>query len=314
MASDAFVPPTDVGFIGLGAMGAPMAGHLAAKGYKLHVLDASSAAVAQFQESGQADVPADLEALGASAPVVITMLPNGDIVREVILGNSETEGVAAGLKPGSVVIDMSSSSPVSTRALAAELAQRGHELIDAPVSGGTKGAVAATLAIMAGGKPETIERCRPLLESMGKLIVVGEVGSAHAMKALNNYLSAMNLAAAAEALIAGERFGLDPNVMVEIWNASTGRNTATEHKLSAFILSRTFQSGFGLSLMAKDLRLALDVARSTGAPTTLLGPLSALYDAAEERFWPRGDNTDVYRHLEALAGEGAQETSKEGHG
>src|SRR5262244_826156 len=99
MASDAFVPPTDVGFIGLGAMGAPMARHLAAKGYALHVLDASSAAVAELRESTQADVPADLKALGASAPVVITMLPNGEIVREVILGNNETEGVVAGLKP-----------------------------------------------------------------------------------------------------------------------------------------------------------------------------------------------------------------------
>ncbi len=171
------------------------------------------------------------------------------------------------------------------------------------MSGGVKGAVAGTLAIMAGGAPATVERCRPLLETMGKVLLAGDVGAGHAMKALNNYLSAMNLAAAAEALIAGERFGLDPRTMVEIWNASTGRNTATEHKLPAFVLPRTFASGFALGLMAKDLRLALDVARSSGAPTQLLKPLSALYDAAEVRFGGHADNTDIVRHLEALVGE-----------
>lgn len=293
---------TDVGFVGLGAMGAPMAKRLAAAGYQLYVYDADPGAVARFQETTLCQTPATLRALGEAASVVITMLPDGKIVRKVLLGGKESDDcVVSGLAPDSLLIDMSSSSPVGTRELAAELTARGHELIDAPVSGGTKGAVAGALAIMAGGAPVTVEHVKPLLETMGKVTVVGDVGAGHAMKALNNYLSAMNLAAAAEALVIGERFGLDPKTMVDVWNASTGRNTGTEHKLPAFILSGTFSSGFALPLMAKDLRLALDIAKATGSPSELLGPLSALYDAGEAALGPKSDNTDVYKVLKARA-------------
>lgn len=294
---------TDVGFIGLGAMGAPMAKRLAAAGYRLVVADADPSAVSRFQETTPCEVPATLRELGEMTSVVITMLPDGKIVRKVLLGDGG-DSVVAGLAPDGLLIDMSSSSPVGTRELAVELTARGHELIDAPVSGGVKGAVAGTLAIMAGGAPVTVEHIRPLLESMGKVTVVGDVGAGHAMKALNNYLSAMNLAAAAEALVIGERFGLDPKTMVDVWNASTGRNTGTEHKLPAFILSGTFASGFALPLMAKDLRLALDIAKATGSPSELLGPLSALYDAGEKALGPKSDNTDVYKVLKARAKDG----------
>jgi 3-hydroxyisobutyrate dehydrogenase len=295
---------TDVGFIGLGAMGAPMARRLQAAGYRLVVFDADPGALARFQETTLCEVPATLRELGEMASVVITMLPDGKIVRRVLLGDGKGgDSVAAGLAPGGLLIDMSSSSPVGTRELAAELAKLGHELIDAPVSGGTKGAVSGTLAIMAGGAPATVEHVRPLLETMGKVTHVGDVGAGHAMKALNNYLSAMNLAAGAEALIIGERFGLDPKTMVDVWNASTGRNTGTEHKLPAFILSGTFTSGFALPLMAKDLRLALDIAKATGSPSELLGPLSALYDAGERELGPKSDNTDIYKVLKARTGE-----------
>jgi 3-hydroxyisobutyrate dehydrogenase len=296
-------PVTDVGFIGLGAMGGPMAKRLAAAGYKLHVFDANADSVARFRAETPCEAPKTLKALGEAAAVVITMLPDGKIVRKVLLGDGG-DSVVAGLAPDGLLIDMSSSSPVGTRELAAELTARGHELIDAPVSGGTKGAVAGTLAIMAGGAPVTVAHVKPLLETMGKVTVVGDVGAGHAMKALNNYLSAMNLAASAEALVIGERFGLDPKTMVDVWNASTGRNTGTEHKLPAFILSGTFTSGFALPLMAKDLRLALDIAKATGSPSELLGPLSALYDAGERELGPKSDNTDVYKVLKARAKDG----------
>jgi 3-hydroxyisobutyrate dehydrogenase len=289
-------PLTDVGFIGLGAMGAPMARRLAAAGYRLHVLDADAGAVERFRETTECEAPGSLKALGTAASVVVTMLPDGKIVRHVLLGD---EGVVAGMESDGLVIDMSSSSPVGTRELAGEITARRCELIDAPVSGGTKGAIAGTLAIMAGGPPITIEHITPLLEAMGKVTHVGGVGAGHAMKALNNYLSAMNLAATAEALIIGERFGLDPKTMVDVWNASTGRNTGTEHKIPTFVLSGSFASGFALPLMAKDLRLALDIARATGAPSELLGPLSALYDAGETELGPKSDNTEIYKALKA---------------
>jgi 3-hydroxyisobutyrate dehydrogenase len=293
--NDSFSPPERLGFVGLGNMGAPMALRLARAGFRLVVADAVPAAVARFAAQAPCEQPARLEELGGCR-AVITMLPDGDAVRQVLLGEG---GIAAGLAAGSVVIDMSSSSPVGTRALATELAARRIALVDAPVSGGVRKAVDGTLAIMAGGEEATVARCRPIFAPLGQLFVAGSSGSGHAMKALNNYLSAANLAIAAEAVIAGERFGLSAETMITILNASTGRNTATEQKYPAYVLPRNFASGFALGLMAKDLRLALEVARSTGAPATLLEACAQLWSAAEGELGFRADNTEVVKYLEA---------------
>lgn len=293
-------PPARIGFIGLGNMGAPMAGRLAAAGYRLSVNDASPEAVARFAGTSPCERTSDLKGLGATSDVVITMLPDGQAVRKVLTG---PDGVVAGLAPGAILVDMSSSAPTGTRELAAEVAKRGFTLIDAPVSGGVKKAVDGTLAIMAGGDAGAIGRCRPLLEIMGKVFTTGGPGTGHAMKALNNYLSATTLTATAEAVLAGERFGLDPKLMIEILNASTGRSACTEFKYPTFVLSRTFDSGFALGLMAKDLRLALDLSRSTDAPRVLLEELSALWDRAEERLGFRADHTEVVRFLESRSGD-----------
>lgn len=197
---------------------------------------------------------------------------------------------------------MSSSSPVGTRELHADLAKRGIPLVDAPVSGGVKKAIDGSLAIMAGGEPEPIARVKPLLEVMGKVFPTGASGTGHAMKALNNFLSAANLAVAAEAVIAGERFGLDPANMIAILNASTGRNTGTDTKFPNNVLPRTFNSGFAMGLMAKDLRLALEVARSSGSPTGLLETTAQMWAAAEQQLGGKADNTEVVKYLESLAG------------
>ena len=293
-------PPERIGFIGLGNMGGPMARRLAGAGYRLAVHDASPDAVQRFAKDTPCEMPGSLAKLAGSCRVVITMLPDGYIVRDVLLGS---KGVASGLKKGSILIDMSSSSPVGTRETAANLAKLGFPLIDAPVSGGVRKAVDGTLAIMAGGDAALIEDCRDLLSAMGKVFVAGGSGCGHAMKSLNNFLSAINLASAAEAVIAGERFGLDPKVMVEIFNASTGKNSATEHKYPAFILTRTFNSGFAMGLMAKDLRLALELANSTGSPATLLGDTKTLWEEAENKYGFRSDSVEVVRYLEELAAE-----------
>ncbi len=296
-----FLPPERVGFIGLGNMGAPMARRLVGAGYKLTVSDALPATVDRFvaepANTASSERSAGPEALARASRVVITMLPDGKVVREVLLGAS---GLAHHMAAGSVVIDMSSSSPVGTRELSADLAKLGIALVDAPVSGGVKKAIDGSLAIMVGGEAPSVDRCRALLEPMGKVFVTGGPGTGHAMKSMNNFLSAANLAIAAEAVIAGQRFGLDPVTMINIFNASTGRNTGTDSKFPNNVLPRTFNSGFALGLMAKDLRLALEVAHSTQAPVELLRVCANIWAEAEKQLGGKADNTEVVKYLESL--------------
>jgi 3-hydroxyisobutyrate dehydrogenase len=236
-----------------------------------------------------------LTELGRSCRLVITMLPDGAAVRQVLLGE---DGVVPGLLPGSVVLDMSSAEPLGTLELGRTLTTAGVSLVDAPVSGGVKRAVEATLAIMAGGEPAAIARCRPVLAKLGQVFVSGASGSGHAVKALNNYLSAVALAATAEAMFAGESFGIEPATMLEILNHSTGRNTATEQKYPSFVLPRSFNSGFALGLMAKDLRIALGLAESLGTPSALLTECAELWSRAERLLGFGADNTEIVRYLE----------------
>jgi 3-hydroxyisobutyrate dehydrogenase len=293
-----------IGFIGLGNMGAPMARRLVDAGYELVVTDAVPEAVERFAAGSKCERAASPQSIGERCRVVITMLPNGQIVREVLLG---ANGLAPRLAPGSVAIDMSSSSPIGTRELSTDLATIGIALVDAPVSGGVKKAADGMLAIMVGGEAEPVTRVRPILEAMGKVFATGSSGSGHAMKALNNFLSAANLAIAAEAVIAGQRFGLDPATMISILNASTGRNTGTDSKFPNNVLPRTFNSGFALGLMAKDLRLALEVARSSGAPAGLLEKTAQMWAAAEQQLGGKADNTEVVKYLESLVPSNAEQ-------
>jgi 3-hydroxyisobutyrate dehydrogenase len=295
--------PRCIGFIGLGKMGQPMAKRLLGAGYKLAVSDLYPRQVAGL--GVRAAVPRSLAELGRMSEFVITMVPDGKIVREIVCGGpaGSNDSVLAGLAAGSLVIDMSSSAPFGTRELGALLAERGVGLIDAPVSGGVKRATDGTLAIMVGGDPALLDRCRPVLETMGKQIfATGPLGSGHAMKALNNYVSAAGLVAAVEALMIGERFGLNPAAMVDILNVSTGRNNSTENKLKQHILSRSFGSGFSLGLMAKDLRTTLETAQATGTNMPLGAACIALWNEAETRLGTGADHTEISRYLEMLAG------------
>lgn len=293
--------PATVGFVGLGNMGFPMASNLVKAGYRLVGFDLNAEQLQRFcTETGATPAPG-LKALGEMADVVITMLPEGRIVRAALLGD---DAVCEGLDSGQVVIDMSSCSPVDTRELAKELAARQVTLVDAPVSGGVAKARDASLAIMAGcNDPDVVEACRPLLAGMGRVFVTGGSGTGHAMKAMNNYLSAATLAVTSEAILAGEKFGLDPTVMVEIINASTGRSNSSEHKFPTFILNEQFNSGFFLGLMAKDLRFAKMLTESTGTPDTLLGDITRLYDQAEAELGFNADNTELYRFLAHQGGD-----------
>lgn len=295
-------PPAGIGFIGLGNMGYPMAKRLAAAGYTLCVADLNQDAVQKFCAETGAVAAASLAQLGAASTLVFTMLPEGKAVRKVLLGDGG-DSVVQGLRPGAVLVDMSSSSPVGTRELSAELLQRGFPLVDAPVSGGVVKAISGGLALMAGGDDAAIERARPALEVMGKLFKTGVSGSGHAMKAMNNFLSAATLAVTSEAVITGQKFGLDPAVMVDIINASTGRSNSSEHKFPTFILPRKFESGFFLGLMAKDLRFAKELADSMGSSHELLNTVSSMYDKAEAALGFKADNCDIHRWLESQSGQ-----------
>jgi 3-hydroxyisobutyrate dehydrogenase len=290
-----------IGFVGIGAMGTPMAANLIKAGYQLVIYDADPARTASFASTHEVEVAGSLVELGRSSDIVITMLPDGKIVRKVLCGDNDAfqNCVAAGLKSGATVIDMSSSSPLGTRDLAVLLEQRGIKLIDAPVSGGVKRAVTAELAIMAGGEPALFEQYRPLLEKMGTQIFhAGPLGAGHAIKALNNYVSAAGLVAACEAVIAGQRFGLDPEKVVDILNASTGMNNTTKVKVKQFMLSGAFNAGFNMGLMAKDVRTALEIVQSTKTPALLAGPCAHIWDDAAKTLGPAADHTAMFRFLD----------------
>jgi 3-hydroxyisobutyrate dehydrogenase len=287
-----------IGFIGLGRMGWPMARHLVAGGHALVVLDAAPDRAAAFAREGGAEVASGPGALARRCTTVITMLPDGAAVREVVLG-----GLAEAVGASAVVVDMGSSDPAVYPELAAALAARGAELVDAPVSGGVAGAEAATLTIMAGGAPAALERIEPLLRLMGaRIFRTGALGSGQAMKALNNLCSAGALILTVEALLIGQRFGLDPALMTEILNVSTGRSNATDKKIAPHVLSRRFDSGFALALMAKDLTTALAIAESSATPTTLAPPTLQIVRDALAALGPGADHTEVARLLERRAG------------
>lgn len=291
-----------VGFIGIGKMGLPMATRIAAQGYPLHAYDASADALKALSAVSGVHTAKSLADIGRACGVVILMLPDSKVVKKVLYG--EGEALAAQLKPGTVVIDMSSSSPPVTRELGPRLKQSGVDLIDAPVSGGVKRAVDGTLAIMAGGDAAVIARLKPLLLTMGKSVIeTGMLGSGHAMKALNNYVSAAGLLAACEALKAGAEFGIAPDKIVAVLNASSGKNNSTENKLMQFIVSEQFNSGFSLGLMRKDINIATDLAKSVGAQTLLGEVLLKSWADAEAKLSGAADHTEIYRMLERGGGQ-----------
>jgi 3-hydroxyisobutyrate dehydrogenase len=260
-----------VGFIGIGNMGWPMAANIAKAGHELTVFDLDPERSIRFAREHNCKAAGLREVAGNEATV--TMLPTGPIVRQALI-EADGGAFAKNLRAGALVIDMSSSEPVGTRELGAALAKHGAVLIDAPVSGAVPRAKTGTLAIMIGGDDqEAIARAKPLLLSMGdRLFETGRLGTGHAMKALNNYIAAAGYTAVAEALLIGERFGLDQGVMVDILNVSTGRNFTTEVMVKEHVLEGKYGTGFALGLMAKDVKIAADL----GEAVRLDAPVSRL--------------------------------------
>src|SRR5580704_13101417 len=252
-----------VGFIGVGNMGWPMAACLVKAGFPVLINDSRREVANNFVQQHGGAAPDTLKQLASGSDVIITMLPTSVIVEHVLNGGDDN--VFAGMRPGTIVIEMSSGVPSVTQRLAEQVAALGGHMIDGPVSGGMPRAKTGELAIMVGGDAAIIDRAMPVLSAMGTSVLkTGAVGSGQAMKALNNLVSAGGFMIGIEALLIGQRFGLDPAVMTDVLNASTGMNNSTQKKFKQFVLSRKFNSGFGLDLMVKDLSIALEVARASG--------------------------------------------------
>lgn len=289
-----------VAFVGLGRMGGPMAARLVEAGFSVRAADLSQDARAALARTGAAAFETAREA-AAQADVLVTMLPDGQAVRSVLLAGE----AATAMRPGGLVIDMSSSAPMGTRALGDDLKTMGLSLVDAPVSGGVAKATDGSLCIMAGGSPEDVARARPVLDALGKTIIhAGPLGSGHAAKALNNYVSAAGLVAACEAVTIGKTFGVEPSTLVDIFNASTGRNNSTEVKLKPHILSGRFASGFSMALMAKDLKTASDLAEEMGMSACGAQRAAAQWSAALAELGQHADHTEICIFLEKQAAAG----------
>ena len=286
-----------VGFIGLGAMGKPMAFNLLKAGYALTVSDVNQAAAAELAAAGAQLVPS-AKAMAETADAIITMLPNGQIVEAVVAGE---QGILAGARAGLCIIDMSSVAPGTTRKLESLSAAKGVEYIDAPVSGGVKGAQDGALTIMVGGKPELVEKCMPLLEAMGKKIkYVGDSGAGDAVKMVNNLLLAANMAAAAEAFVLGAKLGLDSQVLYNVISESSGSSYALKAKMPNFVFKGNFAPGFTIDLQYKDLELAVQSGKEAQVPMLLANVVQQLYEQARAAGLGKEDISAIIKPLESL--------------
>jgi 3-hydroxyisobutyrate dehydrogenase-like beta-hydroxyacid dehydrogenase len=289
-----------VGFVGCGRMGGPMARRLLAAGADVRAFDVDERALRAVADAGAslADSP---RAAADGAAVAVTMLPDPPTVDRAARG---PDGLLAGLGDGALWLEMSSSRPATTRALAEAAAERGAALLDAPVSGGVAGAEAGTLTIMLGGPAALVDRARPLLEELGRSLVhVGDrPGDGDAAKTINNMLSATNLAAAAEALAMGMRAGLDPERLVDCVNGGTGASNAMEKKVGGQVLTGKFASRFTLGQYLKDLGIARGLADDHRVPTPVNGAAHALWTAHAARGHADADHTRLVALLLADAG------------
>jgi len=291
-----------IGFVGLGNMGWPMAANLHAAGFALVVRDADADKQARFAaEHPAAEHPAAVAAVAAADPgafagadIVVTMLPDGAIVADALL----RWGIGAVLQPGALVIEMSSSDPADTLALAAGLQPYGVGVVDAPVSGGVPRAVTGELALMVGGDDADVARLQPVLRVLGdpaRQFRTGALGTGHAMKALNNVIGAATYCATAEALVAGTRFGLDPKTMIDIINASTGRSFTSATVFDANVVNGAYATGFALGLMAKDVRIAQSVIAAAAADAPLLALTDERWAKALGELGPAADHSRAHQ-------------------
>jgi 3-hydroxyisobutyrate dehydrogenase-like beta-hydroxyacid dehydrogenase len=288
----------EIGFIGLGKMGGPMAGRLIEAGYRLHLFDPREEALTAIAAKGGlvATSPAEL---ASRVETVLVSLPTPEIVKQVALG-------AGGLVEGAKVkayVDLSTTGPSTAGEIAATLAGKRIAAIDAPVSGGVAGARKGTLAVMVSGPPDLCSGLQPLFEVIGRYFYIGgRAGMGQLMKLANNMLSATAMAASAEVMVMGVKAGLDPRVMIEVISAGTGANTAIRDKFPKAILTRSFDAGFATGLMCKDVKLCLAEAERLHASMRVCSAVSELWLDTNEHFGPESDFTRIVELIEQRAG------------
>jgi len=284
-----------VAFIGVGRMGSGMVGRLMAAGHELTLFDPNPAATAPFRDRG-AKVAASIDAAAAQVNVVMASVPGPADAKAAA-------GAVASARGARVFVDLSTSGPAAAQAIAGILAPAGIAAIDAPVSGGVKGAAAGKLAIMASGPRAALEKVQPLLAEMGKVFLVGDTpGLGQTVKLANNLMSAASLAIAAEAMAMGVKAGVNPAVMLDIINASSGRNSATQDKLPKHVLNRKFDFGFSNALSFKDVRLCLEEAEALGVPMVVGAAVRQMLSITQQTFGKDADCTDLVRVVEQWAG------------
>ncbi|WP_211109739.1 NAD(P)-dependent oxidoreductase [Azospirillum oleiclasticum] len=287
-----------LGFVGVGRMGGPMASRLIDAGHTLTVFDTNGPAMEPLLARGarRASSPAEV---AAAAAVVFISLPTPDVVRSVVLGPG---GIAEG---GAVrtVIDLSTTGPSTATAVAAALSERGIAWIDSPVSGGIAGATAGTLAVIVSGPKDSYEAVEPLLRIFGRPFYTGEkAGLAQVAKLANNLLAAAALVVSSEAVVMGVKAGIDPKVLIDIINAGSGRNSATQDKFPRAILTRTFDFGFATGLSYKDVRLCVDEAEAMGVPMVAGSAVRQMLAVTNATFGADSDFTHIAKVVEAWAG------------
>jgi 3-hydroxyisobutyrate dehydrogenase-like beta-hydroxyacid dehydrogenase len=288
----------NVGFIGVGRMGGPMARRLLDAGYGVTIYDTSEAALAAHEKLGarRAESPA---AVASVAEIVIGSLPTPPIVQAVALG---PKGVIEGTQV-KIFIDVSTTGSVYAKRIAEGLAKKGIVQVDAPVSGGVKGAENGTLAVMVSCSDEIYARVQAILAVIGKLFHVGkEPGQGQTMKLMNNLLSATAMAISSEAVVMGVKAGLDPQMIVDVINAGSGRNSATQDKIPRCVIPRTFDFGFALALLNKDVRLCMEEADAMGVPMIVGNSVRQLLAITAVTEGPNADMTDVVKSVERWAG------------
>lgn len=275
-----------IGFIGLGAMGKPMAENFLKAGYELNVFDVSALVMEKWKKTS-ANLCKNVTEVAEESDIIFSSLPNGKIVQSIMEGE---EGVLASCKTGSVIVDLSSVAPETSENLCQKAGEKGVCYLDSPVSGGVTGAQKGTLTLMVGGDREAYEAVLPELNCIGKnIFYIGKSGSGDAMKIVNNLLLGCNMAALAEALILGEKCGLDLKTMKEIISISSGRSYVSEAKLENFIMPESYEGGFAISLQHKDLSLALEAGKAVTMPLPMTSMAAQIYELAKAEGLSRKD-------------------------
>ncbi len=288
-----------IAFIGLGKMGTPIAINLIKSNFKLSGFDINKKNIKKFKKKGGITFLTLRETI-YNSDIIITMLPNGKIVKKVLFGKEKNITYA---KKGALIIDMSSSNPMETQKLGKDLKNLGFNLVDAPVSGGVKRAENATISVMIGGLKKDKLVAKNILKNIGKSVFdIGSLGTAHAMKALNNYVSACGLVAACEAVIVGTKFGIKDQTIIDVLNTSTGKNNSTETKIKQFIISKKFSSGFNLSLMSKDLLTAKYLAQGLNLSVLGIKNAASLWKKVSKlKEFNNADHTKIFKYLNKIS-------------